>query len=270
MARGVAHASTPSLALRPPSPPTLFSLLQVKQGVATKQTALLSKLNASADPNVPTTVTTAPNGTSTVTCKRNQQCFARGGITFASLATLAPTLAIASTPWTDTTTNIMTLSAIPYVVGSVDATSISPEGSVLVVTTDDKYRKFRGNGLPSTPMGIFPVQVGTAAYPYYAALPAGKDPATGQDYVPNNAASIYIAPYNLTSDLPLKPVASGFYPVNSLIIGITLTGAVWHAEIAADSNDVWYNPTNALPLDNCWGHPYANQQHLHGGYSWKW
>lgn len=67
----------------------------------------------------------------------------------------------------------------------------------------------------------------------------------------------------------MKPVATGFYPVNSLIVGITLTGAVWHAEIAADANNVWYSPINPLPLDNCWGHPYENQYHHHG-FSWKW
>jgi hypothetical protein len=94
-----------------------------------------------------------------------------------------------------------------------------------------KYRYFKGNGLPTTPIGNFPVQRGTAAYPYYAALPAGTNPQTGQSYKPNGTADeIYVAPYDLASTLPLKPKATGYYPINSLIVGITLTGAAWHCE----------------------------------------
>lgn len=182
---------------------------------------------------------------------------------------MTPTLAQSATPWTNTATNELVLADIPYVVGARPATAISPAGSVFKVTTDGVYRRIVGNGLPSTPIGNFPVQQGTPAYPYYASLPAGNDPATGQPYQPNDTADeIYVAPYNVTSTLPLYPKPTGFYPINSLIVGIALTGAMWHAEIAPDSSGQYYSPTNVLPMDSCWGHPYSNQYHYHG-YSWK-
>jgi hypothetical protein len=187
-------------------------------------------------------------------------------ISFGNLVGIAKTLSQLATPWTDTSTNLMTISQIPYVSGANSATAYDPAGSVFTTTTDAIYRYFQGNGLPSTKMGTFPVQSGTAAYPFYAALPGGTNQATGQTY--SNAAAIGISPYNLNSKLPLNPMVSGFYPINSLIVGITLTGAVWHAEVANDATGNWYNPTNALPLDQCWGHPYNQQYHLHG-YSWK-
>ena len=43
---------------------------------------------------------------------------------------------------------------------------------------------------------------------------------------------------------------------------------MWHAEIANASSTAWYPPASILPVDQCWGHPYAQQYHLHG-YSWK-
>ncbi|QKM60157.1 YHYH protein [Polynucleobacter arcticus] len=192
------------------------------------------------------------------------------------------TLSQLATSWTDTSTNIITLSKIPLVQGSNNATVYDPQGSVfqmLTIPTQDVYgfpgqgtRLFVGNGLPSTPMGTYPVQSSDPAYSYYAALPGGTNPAgtsvaTGNPaYV--NAAAIGISPYPLVSFLPLNPVKSGFYPINSLIVGITLTGAVWHVEKANDASGNYYNPLNALPTDQCYGHPY-NQQYHHHSYSWK-
>jgi hypothetical protein len=175
-------------------------------------------------------------------------------------------MSIASTPWTNTTTNIITISQTAFVDGTVTAAQIDPAGSVFSMTTDANYRYFKGNGLPTTPMGNFPVQPGTAAYPYYSPLPGGKDPNTGQAY--SSAAAISISPYDLTSTLPLNPVMTGFNPINSLIVGITLTGAVWHVEYANDSSGNWYSPANAVPTDQCFGHPYSQQYHYHA-YSWK-
>lgn len=204
-----------------------------------------------------------------MTCANNQQCIAQGPATFGSVAAVSAALSQSATPWTNTQTNELILASIPYVVGANPATSIDPVGSVLAMTTDGKYRHFVGNGLPTTPIGNFPVQAGTAAYPYYASLPAGTNPVTGQPYQPNDMSDeIYVAPYNLTSFLPLKPVATGYYPIDSLIVGITLTGGVWHAELAPDSNGQYYSPTNVLPMDACFGHPYSNQYHYHG-YSWR-
>lgn len=181
------------------------------------------------DRGSPTTLLTSVNGSNTVTCARDRQCYApefrvaAGGIPagFSQLAT----------NWTDTRTNVMTISKIPFVDGAVSASQITPAGSVFSVTADADFRHLVGNGLPSTPMGSFPVQPGTAAYPYYAALPGGTDPSTGQPYRPNGTADeIYVAPYNLTSTIPLRPVPTGYYPINALIVGVTLTGAVWHIE----------------------------------------
>lgn len=224
-----------------------------------------SSSSAVSDPGTPTTLVTSVNGQSTVDCANGQQCI---DPFFANIIGLAKTLSQAATPWTNTSTNIITISQIPYVEGSNSATTYASAGSVFATTTDAVAgtRSFKGNGLPSFSMGTFPVQSGTAAYSYYAALPGGTNAFTGQQYA--TSADIGISPYDLTSTVPLNPVATGFYPINSLIVGVTLTGAVWHNEVANDSNNNWYSPVNALPLDQCWGHPYSQQYHLHG-YSWK-
>ena len=241
----------------------LFGALTLLVGCGDGSTSTSSTSGNGSDSGATTILVTAANGTSTRACARDGVCISP---LFAAVASVAPKISLAATSWTNTTTNVMTISQIPYVEGAVTASQIDPAGSVFSMTTDDKFRYIKGNGLPSTPMGIFPVQSGTAAYPYYAALPGGTDPRTGQAY--SSAAAIGISPYDLTSKLPLNPVITGFNPINSLIIGITLTGAAWHVELANDSSGNWYNPTNALPHDQCFGHPYAQQYHHHG-YSWK-
>lgn len=72
--------------------------------------------------------------------------------------------------------NTIVVSYIPYVDGIVDAKYYDAVGSVFLMTTDENYRYFKGNGLPSTPMGKFPVQKGSKAYPYYEAAPGGMIP----------------------------------------------------------------------------------------------
>jgi hypothetical protein len=233
------------------------------------------------DPGTPTTLVTAVNGVRSSVCEKNAQCldFTQPGPGtppnprpgFGIFAEIAATVTQAATPWTNTSTNIITISQIPFVDGAVDASYYDSEGSVFSTTSDNEFRYFLGNGLPSTKMGVFPVQRGTPAYSYYAALPAGRDP-NGDPYSSpeqsNTADLIPISAYALVSKVPLNPQPTGFYPINSLIVGVTLTGAVWHVEYANDSSGNWYSPVNALPLDQCWGHPYSNQYHLHG-YSWK-
>ena len=226
-----------------------------------------------------TTLVTSANGVSNIICAKNAQCI---DFIFAGVAQMPNTLSQLATSWTDTSTNIITLSKIPFVQGSNSATVYDAQGSVFAMTTNPTLhiegfpgqgtRLFVGNGLPSTPMGTYPVQSSDPAYSYYAALPGGTNPAgtsvaTGKpQYV--NAAAIGISPYPLISAIPLNPVVSGAYPVNSLIVGITLTGAVWHVEKANDASGNYYNPLNALPTDQCYGHPY-NQQYHHHSYSWK-
>jgi len=228
-----------------------------------------------------TTLVTSANGVSNVICQRNAQCI---DFIFAGVAQMPQTLSQLATPYTNTSTNIITLSQIPFVEGSNDATAFSPEGSVFQMLTIPQLdvngfpgqgtRLFVGNGLPTTPMGNYPVQPNDPAYSYYAALPGGTNPAAlpGQlgaapaGYA--NAAAIGISPYPFEGRLPLNPVVSGAYTINSLIVGITLTGAAWHVEKANDSSGNYYNPLNALPKDQCYGHPYNQQYHYHS-YSWK-
>lgn len=228
---------------------------------------------ATTDSNTVTSLVTTANGASNTICAVNTQCIA---LEFYVLGDFAKTMSLAATPWTDTKTSIIDLSKFVYVDGSNDATVYDSAGSVFAMTTDTKLtitgyptpgvRSFKGNGLPTTKMGTYPIQKGTAAYSYYAALPGGTNPATGQVY--SSSADIGISPYPLVSSIPLNPVATGVYKINSLITGIMLTGAPLHVEKAPDASGNWYDPTNALPIDQCFGHPYFQQYHYHG-WSWK-
>ncbi|MBU3583227.1 YHYH protein [Polynucleobacter sp. 15G-AUS-farblos] len=232
-----------------------------------------SSSSSGSDPNTVTTLVTTANGASNAICGKNLQCIAPE---FKVLGDVPNTMSLAATPWTDTKTSIIDVSKIVYVDGSNSATAFDPSGSVFSMTVDATatipgyptpgMRKFSGNGLPTTPMGNFPVLPTQAAYPYYAALPGGANPATGQVY--SSAAAIGISPYPLVSSIPLIPVATGTYQINSLIVGIMLTGAPLHVEKANDSSGNFYEPINALPNDQCFGHPYNAQYHYHA-WSWK-
>ena len=238
-----------------------------------------SSSSSSSESTGITTLVTSANGDSNVVCARNSQCI---DYVFAGVAKMPPTLSQTTNPYTNSSTNIITISKIPFVQGSNAATVYDSQGSVfqmLTIPTQDIVgfpgqgtRLFIGNGLPTTPMGTYPVQSNDPSYSYYTALPGGTNPAgtsvaTGNpEYV--NAAAIGISPYPLISYVPLNPVVSGAYTITSLIVGITLTGAVWHVEKANDSSGNYYNPLQALPTDQCYGHPY-NQQYHHHSYSWK-
>ena len=228
-----------------------------------------------------TTLVTSANGDSNVVCQKNSQCIE---YIFAGVAKMPTTLSQVANVYTNTSTNIITLSKIPFVQGSNDATAFSEEGSVFQMLTiplqdvigfpGQGTRLLVGNGLPTTPMGNYPVQPDDPAYSYYVGLPGGVNPAgtTAATGAPEagyaNAAVIGISPYPLEARIPLNPVVSGAYSINSLIVGITLTGAAWHVEKANDSEGNYYNPLNALPNDKCYGHPYNQQYHYHS-YSWK-
>jgi len=175
----------------------------------------------------------------------------------------------ATTPTAPTT---ITIAKLPTVTGTVTAKDIDPKGSVFAVTTDSTYRTFKGNGLPTTPMGTFAVQPGTAAYPGYSAAPGGANtipgtPGFGQNY--SSAAAIGISPYNLDIRVPMNPkYLATPQSIDYLAIGVALTGALWHVELANLSATVFTNPISILPLDQCFGHPYSQQYHYHA-YSWK-
>jgi hypothetical protein len=139
------------------------------------------------------------------------------------------------------------------------------EGSVslkseLKITESRTTRRFKSNGIPNHPIGVFPIAKDSPAYKYYAALPA-------EGY--ENAAEIPVAPYDLDVLLPLNPkIAKKPNCIKSLMTGFALTGAAWHVEIAADSKANTFDPNAALPTDRCFGHPYEGEYHYHG-YSWK-
>jgi hypothetical protein len=164
-----------------------------------------------------------------------------------------PPLNRPSTPWVDG--NAVVVSKIPYVEGAV---SMKSEFAVTETATE---RRLKGNGLPDHPYGTFPVQKGTAAYDYYAAIPV-------EDY--GTAAEIPVAAYDLDVTLPKDPQVNAEPTcVKSIFVGVvTQTGAAWHLDIAFDAQKHLLDPIAALPMDQCWGHPYATQYHYHG-YSWK-
>jgi len=222
-----------------------------------------SSSSSDSDPGTPTTMITSFNGQFPIFGKGQQ--FIEPVLALAG--GMAAGMMQVATPWTDTRTNIITLSKIPYVRGSNSATYYDAAGSVFSMTTNTGAgtRSFSGNGLPSTSMGTFPVQSSDPAYGYYNALPGGTYKG-----VTVQADGVGIGPYNITSTVPLNPTPNRYDPIASLIVGITLTGAVWHIEYANDSSNNWVNPINALPTDQCFGHPYGDkgQYHLHG-YSWK-
>jgi len=183
-------------------------------------------------------------------------------------------MTLSTAPWVDssTTPSTITMAKLPTVTGTVTAKDIDPKGSVFAVTTDKTYRTFKGNGLPTTPMGTFAVQPGTAAYPGYSAAPGGANtipgtPGFGQNY--SSAAAIGISPYNLDIRVPMNPkYLATPQSIDYLAIGVALTGALWHVELANLSATVFTNPISILPLDQCFGHPYSQQYHYHA-YSWK-
>jgi hypothetical protein len=127
--------------------------------------------------------------------------------------------------------------------------------SELKITRTTTRRIFNGNGLPSTPTGVFPVRKGTAAYGYYKGAPAlgYKD-----------AAAIPIGPWNLSISLPRypriarKPSCLG----PRITTGIAVSGATYHVELAGYNQKSLVDPTSPVgdpnavfPLDRCFGHP---------------
>ena len=194
----------------------------------------------------PTALMTVPDGTPlTMPAKNRLFMCPRPG--------LAPLLTGSTASWVSGDT--VDLTKVPYVEGSLTW------DSQFSMTTTAAGRVLTGNGLPNHATGQFPVQQGTPAYDYYAALPA-------MGYA--NAAAIPIGPYEINLTLPQNPVPNATPScVLWIFLGVvTQTGAAWHAEIAPDSSLKLHDPITALPLDECFGHPYNTQYHYHA-YSWK-
>jgi YHYH protein len=166
---------------------------------------------------------------------------------------LAPKLSGSTTPWREGDT--INISKLPFVGGTMKW------DSQFTMTTTDTERMLVGNGLPNHPTGVYPIEKGTAAYEYYSALPA-----MGYD----NSAEIPIEAYEINLTLPRDPKPNADPTcVHWIFEGVvSQTGGAWHAEIAPDSSLKLHDPISALPLDECWGHPYLKQYHYHA-YSWK-
>jgi len=194
----------------------------------------------------PTTLYTAPGGTSLITPAKNT-------LFLCPTSGLAPKLTASTTPWVNGTT--IDVSKIAFVEGSVTWQS------QFAMTMTSAGRNLAGNGLPNHATGTYPIQQGTPAYSYYAALPA-----TGY----SNAAEIPIGPYDLDVTVPTNPTPNALPScIQWIPTGVVIqTGAVWHAEVAPDSQYNLHDPISALPLDDCWGHPFNTQYHYHA-YSWK-
>jgi len=164
-----------------------------------------------------------------------------------------PPLTRPASPWIEG--DSIVIADIPFVEGSVEWES------EFSVTETDTERRLVGNGLPNHPTGQFPVQEGTDAYEFYSGLPV-------EGY--GSAAEIPISAYELDVTLPRNPEVNDEPScLPSIVTGVvTQTGATWHADVAIDANYRFLDPVAALPMDECWGHPYMEQYHYHG-YSWK-
>ena len=257
-----------------------FSKTAWAPGLLLATTSLLVACGGSGtdpDPGTPTTLVNSALGMSPFECAVNGMCVSPAfGLIPGSPLPINTQYAQTTNPWVDQSSNTLLISEMAYVSGTVYAKDIDPEGFNLTVEeltakdtagNDVQYRYFKGNGLPNFAMGQFPVQPGTPAYDYYSILPGGQDYLTA-DLIP-------VATYNLESYIPKVPIENPKGPdgkvlpgpIASLIVGISLHGVPWHLEMA-NSDTSWFNPYDALPPDQCWGHPYSKQYHIHA-YSWK-
>ena len=200
---------------------------------------------------------TPPTGTPVTAPAKNTEflCSIFAGFNIAGVTITNP-----NTPWVEGQKIIP--SKIPYIVGNVNWNNVPNAHPQFKTWVENGMRHFKGNGIPNHETGIFPMPANQPAYSYYAAVPA-------QGYL--NAAEIPMNPYDLDITVPANPVYSptpGCF--SEVVIGVvTQTGAVWHANLAlATGPDPYVDPIAALPIDKCWGHPYAGQYHYHG-YTWK-
>ena len=208
----------------------------------------------------PTFLKTAPAGTPINAPAKNTtfsciEITASWGERIAIGQYFALTLTQAVTPWEKD--DKVTISKIQTVPGAVQMKS------EFKITETKNTRTLKGNGIPNHPIGKFPIPSNSPAYKWYAALPSSVESGFA------NAAQIPVKPYHLEVTLPKNPrIAAKPSCIRSLMLGVALTGAGWHAEIALDAQFNAVDPNAALPTDRCFGHPFDLQYHYHG-YSWK-
>jgi len=201
--------------------------------------------------SAPSILKTPPTGTGFDKPARNQMYL---NSTFEGIPTAGLSLTTPTTPWVQGLGVV--ISQIPFVTGEV------MWNSMLNTRVVNGTRYFIANGVPNHATGAFPVTIGQDAYSYYAAL---SDPSG--EY--SSAAEIPIAEYELYMALPANPIYSNEpAPLSEVTIGIaSVTGATFHANIALGNDSLLVDPVAALPMDQCFGHPYDTQYHYHG-YSW--
>ncbi len=206
--------------------------------------------------NPATRLLTGGTGTSVMSPGRNKEYTCVIGLNFQKSLTKPDRKWILKSP--SKVLGIIVMGKKVFVQGMVDW------DSELKITLTNTKRVFKGNGLPSTPTGTFPIQHDTAAYQYYKGAPA-----VGY----KDAAEIPIKPWNLSISLPRYPkIARHPYCLGPKITtGIALSGATYHVELAGynqksvvDPNSPVGDPNAVFPLDRCFGHPYLSQYHYHG------
>ncbi|HTX58905.1 MAG TPA: YHYH protein [Verrucomicrobiae bacterium] len=140
------------------------------------------------------------------------------------------------TPWIDETTKTWNLETKPTVEGSVTWTS------ELKDVIDGAVREITGNGLPSEPTGIFPIQP--------------SDPAHKYDGNPNS-----IEAQNVADDVPANPTVAktpSCLPMGP--IGVTTDGAQFFNALDAAGRDGGAHEI----FDKCGGHPdQSDTYHYH-------
>jgi hypothetical protein len=218
--------------------------------------AMLLCLAAAAAAQVagPKQLTTAPSGTSVAAPSKGAFFLCPGNATLpdGTVFQFGTVLTTPNSSWV--VGDEIDISLIPVVNGSVKM------DHEFEVTLTEAGRRLKGNGIPSHPIGVYPIPSGTVPYSIYSQLPA-------EGYA--NAAEIPVAPYNLDVTVPRYPVANDEPTCVEFMLGVsTQTGAAWHMEYAIDGGLNAVDPNAALPTDSCWGHPYETQYHYHG-YSWK-
>lgn len=220
-------------------------------------TALLSipaAMTATAPPadDAPTVLHTAPVGTPLSAPGRGNLYMCRLKVL---LGHAPPPVSQVDVPWRDG--NLLSVAGMEQVAvpGAV------PVKHRFKVTTTRTTRTFMGNGMPPWPIGIFPIPPDSAAYSYYSPLPALPPYPS--------AAAIPVKPYHLHLTVPRQPKANRKPTcIDSFSTGVSLDGVTWHAELAGVNPTTFVDPNAALPTDNCFGHPWNTQYHIHG-YSWK-
>jgi hypothetical protein len=237
--------------------PSLLVVTCVMSGV---QPAFSHDAAATAAASNPEVFKTAPTGTPTDRPGRNLQFLCIPALT-AYNSGVAPVYTESTNSWVHGLDIVV--AEIPYVEGNVRWRNHRFKEIRRLYT-----RRFVGNNLPTHTTGEFPVKEGTAAYPYYKAAP-GDAPYETADQIP-------ITAYNLDITVPRSP-SYNVVPtcIDQLVSGVaTQTGVVWHVNIAPASSTVYEDPIAALPVDECFGHPYnypgdpRGQYHYHG-WSWK-